>query len=110
MHKYIYKKAFHCTTYWLTLRGAVLPRSSPRQHAFRSTSTMPLSYTPATTPKKKHTFLPFKDRLELIRKCEAGIAHSAVAAEMGVPRSTVPTIWKNRCGVTSLPVYSEVSG
>ena len=101
---YIYKKALHCTTYWLTLRGAVLPRSSPRQHMFRSTSTMPLPSTPAAIPKRKHTFLSFKDKLELIRKCKAGMAHSAVAAEMGVLHSTVPTIFKNRCGVTSRPV------
>ncbi|MPD01254.1 hypothetical protein E2C01_096773 [Portunus trituberculatus] len=45
---------------------------------------------------KKHNFLPFKDKLQLIRKCEAGIAHSVVAVQMGVPRSTVSTIWKNR--------------
>ncbi|MPC37102.1 hypothetical protein E2C01_030576 [Portunus trituberculatus] len=45
---------------------------------------------------KKHNLLPFKDKLELIRKCEAGIAHSVVAVQMGVPRSTVSTIWKNR--------------
>ncbi|MPC89358.1 hypothetical protein E2C01_084300 [Portunus trituberculatus] len=45
---------------------------------------------------KKHNFLPFKDKLELIRKCEAGIVHSVVALQMGVPRSTVSIIWKNR--------------
>ncbi|MPC23032.1 hypothetical protein E2C01_016066 [Portunus trituberculatus] len=45
---------------------------------------------------KKHNFLPFKDKLELIRKCEADIAHSVVAVQMGVPRSTVSIIWKNR--------------
>ncbi|MPC54833.1 hypothetical protein E2C01_048762 [Portunus trituberculatus] len=45
---------------------------------------------------KKHNFLPFKDKLQLMRKCEAGMAHSVVAAQMGVPRSTVSTIWKNR--------------
>ncbi|MPC39817.1 hypothetical protein E2C01_033366 [Portunus trituberculatus] len=46
---------------------------------------------------KKHNFQPFKDKLELIRKCEAGIAHSVVTVQiMGVSRSTVSTIWKNR--------------
>ncbi|MPC83881.1 Tigger transposable element-derived protein 1 [Portunus trituberculatus] len=45
---------------------------------------------------KKHNFWPSKDKLELIRKCEAGIAHSVVAVQMGVPKSTVTTIWKNR--------------
>ncbi|MPC52215.1 hypothetical protein E2C01_046077 [Portunus trituberculatus] len=44
---------------------------------------------------KKHNFLSFKDKLDLIRKCEAGIAHSVIAVQMGVPRSTVSTIWKN---------------
>ncbi|XP_076063381.1 uncharacterized protein LOC143038238 isoform X3 [Oratosquilla oratoria] len=72
------------------------PQPSSRQATLHcSTSTMPRKSTSGPTPKK-HTFLPFKDKLVLIRKCEAGMAHSAVAAEMGVPRSTVSTIWKNR--------------
>ncbi|MPC36864.1 hypothetical protein E2C01_030330 [Portunus trituberculatus] len=47
-------------------------------------------------PRKKHNFLPFKDKLELIRKYEAGIAHSVVAVQIGVLRSTVSSIWKKR--------------
>ncbi|MPC24271.1 TBC1 domain family member 16 [Portunus trituberculatus] len=45
---------------------------------------------------KKHIYVPFKDKLELIRKCEAVMAHSVVVAQISVPRSTVLTIWKNR--------------
>ncbi|MPC72903.1 Tigger transposable element-derived protein 1 [Portunus trituberculatus] len=45
---------------------------------------------------KKHNFLPLKDKLELIRKCEAGILHSIIAGQMVVPRSTISTIWKNQ--------------
>ncbi|XP_076034130.1 uncharacterized protein LOC143020965 [Oratosquilla oratoria] len=71
------------------------PQPSSRQATLRCSTTMPSKSTSGPTPKK-HTFLPFKDKLELITNCEAGMAHSAVAAEMGVPRSTVPTIWKNR--------------
>ncbi|MPC18237.1 hypothetical protein E2C01_011116 [Portunus trituberculatus] len=73
-------------------RQATLSHSTSCLHA---ASTMPRKATSSLNPKK-HNFLPFKDKLELIRKCEAGIAHSVVAAQMGVPRSTVSTIWKNR--------------
>ncbi|MPC48209.1 hypothetical protein E2C01_041977 [Portunus trituberculatus] len=55
-----------------------------------------LEKQPAFPSPKKNNFLPFKDKLELIRKCEAGIVHSVVALQMGVPRSTVSIIWKNR--------------
>ncbi|MPC19384.1 hypothetical protein E2C01_012296 [Portunus trituberculatus] len=58
-------------------------------------STIPCKATSSPSPKQ-HNFLPFKDNLELIRKCEAGIAHSIVAAQISVPRSTVSTIWKNK--------------
>ncbi|MPC19769.1 hypothetical protein E2C01_012694 [Portunus trituberculatus] len=70
----------------------MLRRSTSCLHA---ASTMLPKATSSPSPKK-HNFLPFKDKLDLIRKCEEGIAHSVVAAEMGVPRSTVSTIWKNR--------------
>ncbi|MPC78759.1 hypothetical protein E2C01_073257 [Portunus trituberculatus] len=45
----------HCSTSWL--------------HA---TSTMLCKATSSPSPKK-HNFLPFKDKLELIRKCEASL-------------------------------------
>ncbi|MPC60849.1 hypothetical protein E2C01_054908 [Portunus trituberculatus] len=51
--------------------------------------------SPIKTYQNK-TISPFKDKLELKRKCEAGIAHSVIAVQMGVPRSTVSKIWKNR--------------
>ncbi|MPC61714.1 hypothetical protein E2C01_055789 [Portunus trituberculatus] len=72
--------------------GSVNRRFTSRLHA---TSTMPRKATSNPRPKK-HNFLPFKDKLELIRKCDAGIAHSVVTVQMGLPRSTVSTIWKNR--------------
>ncbi|MPC53433.1 hypothetical protein E2C01_047323 [Portunus trituberculatus] len=75
-----------------SFRQAMLHCSTSCLH---TASTMPCKATSSPSPKK-HNFLPFKDKLELIRKCKAGIAHSVVAAEMGVPRSTVSTIWKNR--------------
>ena len=74
------------------------------------TSSVPPPPSPATIPKKKHTLLPPKDKLEPIKKREAGMAHSAAAAQMGVPQPTAPTIWKNQRGTTSRPAHSETSG
>ncbi|MPC38088.1 hypothetical protein E2C01_031589 [Portunus trituberculatus] len=77
----------------LLSRQATLRRSTSCLHA---ASTMPhkATFRPGS---KKHNFLPFKDKLGLIRKCEAGIAqccyswdshdlankHSPVEATMG---------------------------
>ncbi|MPC90238.1 hypothetical protein E2C01_085214 [Portunus trituberculatus] len=57
-------------------RQAMLCRSTSCLHA---ASTMPHKATSNPSPKR-HNFLPFKDKLELIRKYEAGIAQCRCSA------------------------------
>ncbi|MPC83751.1 hypothetical protein E2C01_078467 [Portunus trituberculatus] len=86
---------------------AMLRHSTSSLHA---DLTMPHKTISSPSPKK-HNFLSFKDKLELIRKCEAGIARCVIAAQMGVPSSTVSTIWKNRdkyCEIAASTTFLHV--